>query len=79
MGIATVMSTLGDAYPALDREVAAHIGPAAMCTKGSRVNGPVLRQVYLAWLDVHPEQKQDPVGSAAMYAFRETWPCKEPK
>jgi hypothetical protein len=80
MGIAKVMITLGDAYKAaLDREVAAPIGSVAICTKGSPVNGLVLRRVYLAWLDVHPAQKQDPVGDAAMEAFWEAWPCKEPK
>jgi hypothetical protein len=82
MGIAKVMVTLGKAYkdPALEGDfIVSGFSAFAICSKSSPVNGHVLRHVYLAWLDLHPEHKQDPVGQAAMDAFREAWPCDEPK
>jgi hypothetical protein len=71
-----VMAKLGTAYQDRNFEYKfiAPLGAFALCSNGSPTTGNTLSHVYMAWLDRHPERKQDTMGSVAMDAFHEAWP-----
>ena len=57
MGVAGAMVMLGKAYEdkTLEREFVAALDVFAICSRGAPVTGNILRHVYIAWLDRHPE------------------------
>ena len=79
MGVATVMFVLGTAYkdPQLEREFVAPLGVFALCSTGNPVTGRTLPHIFMAWIDRHPDRKQDAMGSSAMNALSEAWPCEK--
>ena len=79
MGVGSVMVLMGKTYQdaTLEYKFVASLGFFAICSTETPITGIIARHVYMAWLDRHPEREQDNMGSAAMRAFREAWPCEK--
>lgn len=80
LGVGSVMSLLGKTYQdqTFEYKFVAPLSTFAICPNGAPANGHVLRHVFMAWFDRHPENKGDFMGTAALDAFREAWPCEKP-
>jgi Rap1a immunity proteins len=80
LGVAAVMALMGKVYQdqRFEYKFVAPLSVFAICSTGSPVTGYTLPHVFMAWLDRHPERKQDSIGSSAMDAFSEAWPCGNP-
>jgi hypothetical protein len=81
MRVASVVSLLGKPYkdpelnPELNRGFLAPFAIFAVCSTGAPVNGHILRHVFIACVDRHPEAKNEGMGASAVDAFKEAWPC----
>lgn len=73
------MILMGKTYQdmTLDYKIVAPLSLFGICSNGTPVTGVISRHVFMAWLDRHPERKKDNMGSAAIDAFRDAWPCEK--
>ena len=79
MGVASIMALMGKTYQdqTFEYKFIAPLSVFAMCSTGAPVTGVILRHVFTAWVDRHPESKPDHMASSAMDAFKEAWPCEK--
>jgi hypothetical protein len=77
MGATTIMVMMGKAYEDKDFEpdFIAPLGTFAICSKGGPVNGRVLHNIFVAWIEIDPKRKNEPLGGAVMTALKDAWPC----
>ena len=77
LGAATIMVFLGKAFQDKDlRPTTESYSVFAICPGKSPVNGEVLRHVFMAWMDRHPDRAVDNIGATALDALTEAWPCE---
>ena len=77
-GIASVMGMMGNAFEDkdLDQNATAPLGIFAICSHGAPGNAHVLRNIFIAWVEVDPKRKAQGIAEGAMNALRAAWPCQ---
>ena len=63
MGATTIMIMRGKAYEDKDFEpdFIAPLGIFAICSKGGPVNGRILHHIFVAWIEIDPKRKNEPL------------------